>query len=347
MFTFKPLLLGLLSTTLSPTTAAHPFKAYSVKVTQLYSFPPSNPIFLENAHRLPDNRLLVSSFSPNGSLYVFDPSKPPGTEPTIVTTFPNTTLQLGIVPLGNNKYAIATGLEGELVFIRGTGNIRIISLAPHSNVAKQLDVIPVPDTYILNGVIGLSGKQSHILLSADSSEGRILRTNILTGKTDVAFADPLLDSNNHPILPLGVNGIKIRQGYLYFTNSGRGFFGRFRIDKEGNAIGKIEVLHQLEGETGFSNAYDDFVLDERTGDAYVTWHDRSLVRIKSGSWKSETIVGKDRSANGNGNDDGEAVHLKAPTALEWGREGKGELFVTTAGLVNGTRVGGQLVRVDL
>ncbi|KAK3984453.1 hypothetical protein QBC44DRAFT_336965 [Cladorrhinum sp. PSN332] len=340
MYSLNFLLLNLLSTL----SLANPTPSKPPKITELYSFTPSNPIFLENLHQLPDSRLLISSFSPNGSLYILDPRKP-HTAPITATNFPNATIQLGIAPLGNHKYAIATGILGDLVFVHGTGNIRIISLPPNAQTAKQIDVIPVPDTWILNGLIALPAKP-HILLSADSTEGRILRINTQTRQADVAFADPLLDANNHPVLPLGVNGIRIRDGYLYFTNSARGIFGRVKIDQEGNKTGNVEVLYQLVGETGFENAYDDFVLDERTGDAYVTWHDRSLVRLRrqGRTWRQEVIVGRTDGIGSVG--EAGAVVLKAPTAVILGKGGR-ELFVTTAGQVNGTRVGGQVVRVEL
>lgn len=340
---------------------ATPFPSISPKLTELYSFPSSNPLFVENILTLPDNRLLLTSFSPTGELFVLDPNSQTPT-PIAATSFPNTTIQLGIAPLGNNKYAVATGILGDLVFVYGTGNIRIISLAPNSNTARQLDVIPVPDTYILNGMISLPARP-HILLSADSTGGRILRTDTRTKQTATVISDPLLGTGNNTVLPLGVNGIKIRRGYLYFTNSALGIFARVKINEDGTKFGsEIEVVSRLQGKIGYTNAFDDFVLDERTGDAYVTWHDRSLVRItrKGGSedgegdgkgWRQEVIVGSRPGRDGDGTGSGcgqseEKVPLKAPTAVAFGNSEK-ELFVTTAGQVNGTRIGGQVVRIEL
>ncbi|KAK4465329.1 hypothetical protein QBC42DRAFT_218862 [Cladorrhinum samala] len=327
--------LTLLIVSLLPLLSlAAPFPCKQAKLTELYSFTPSNPLFVENILTLPDNRLLLTTFSPTGDLFVLDPnSQTP--KPITVTSFPNTTVQLGIAPLGNHRYAVATGILGDLVFVYGTGNIRIISLPPQSNTARQLDVIPVPDTYILNGMISLP-KRPHVLLSADSTGGRILRTDTRTKRTTTVLSDPgLLGPGNNTVLPLGVNGIKIRGGHLYFTNSALGLFGRVRINEDGTRFGsEIEVLSRLRGEIGYANAFDDFAIDERTGDAYVTWHDRSLVRISR------------KRGEGDGKGWKQEVVLKAPTAVAFGNSGK-ELYVTTAGQVNGTRIGGQVVKVDL
>jgi hypothetical protein len=60
---------------------------------------------------------------------------------------------------------------------------------------------------------------------------------------------------------MGINGIKIRNGYLYWTNTGRALFCRIKIDDACKAIGGTEV--SVEGIVG-----DDFISD-KMGNAWV------------------------------------------------------------------------------
>ncbi|KAK4223933.1 hypothetical protein QBC38DRAFT_486591 [Podospora fimiseda] len=327
---------------LFPFATPSPITPPKPTLIQLFSFPYSNPLFLENLLLLPDNRLLLSSLgSPNGSLYLLDPHQKPSPQPIIITTFPNTTAQLGIAPLGNHHYAISTCILDNLSFFPNTSAIRIISLAPHSTKATQISVIPVPDTLILNGMISLP-KHPEILLIAGSAEGRILRVNTVTKRTEIIIADELFTFGNRTDFPFGINGLRIRERYLYFTNTAKGLFGRFEINEYGDKVGQIEVLYELEGETGLENAFDDFEFDKE-GNAYVGLHADRIMRLRKGrkgKWEGEVIID-----GGDGDGDGK-MRLKGPTAVVVGKGGK-ELFVTTSGQVDGIREGGQVVRVVL
>ncbi|TKA38825.1 hypothetical protein B0A55_13783, partial [Friedmanniomyces simplex] len=63
--------------------------------------------------------------------------------------------------------------------------------------------------------------------------------------------------------PTGVNGIRVRHGHLYFTNSSLGTLNVIPIDPEtGNKTGAATVIA-----TGFKAA-DDLEIDEDVGEAY-------------------------------------------------------------------------------
>ncbi|KAH6671287.1 hypothetical protein B0J14DRAFT_670318 [Halenospora varia] len=88
----------------------------------------------------------------------------------------------------------------------------------------------------------------------------IYRINTVTRKVDVAFADPLL--GHGPTFKVGINGPRIFNGYLYFTNSGQGTVGRVKIADDGSKAGDIEIVARIPGmPPGMGHAYDDFTLD--------------------------------------------------------------------------------------
>ncbi|KAL2810110.1 hypothetical protein BJX63DRAFT_403206 [Aspergillus granulosus] len=82
-----------------------------------------------------------------------------------------------------------------------------------------------------------------------------------------AFAAPTNAS-----VPIGINGLKIQNGYVYFTNTARGLFGRLPISEDGNRAGEVEVISLVNvARTG--DNWDDFVLDKaRSG----VCHSRAL-----------------------------------------------------------------------
>ncbi|KAK4206060.1 hypothetical protein QBC37DRAFT_407442 [Rhypophila decipiens] len=175
---------------------------------------------------------------------------------TVVATFPDAERVTGIAPAGPGKFAAVGGNENGWVLDD-----------PYLNIFK------------LDGTI-LPAK-AHILLSADSTNGRIVRWNTQTRTVSTAVTDAALNGDSDPTnpLPLGVNGLKIRGQYLYFTNTFQGTFGRFQIDLHtGAKTGPVEILVQLTLPTGFTNAFDDFTFDS-AGNAYVTQHFNSVIKV--------------------------------------------------------------------
>ncbi|KAJ4012281.1 hypothetical protein NW752_007954 [Fusarium irregulare] len=181
----------------------------------------------------------------------------------------------------------------------------------------------------VNGITALPDHK-HIILGADSVRGEILRIDTTTGHIDVAIKhDQLAPIPNGPF-GMGVNGIKILGDYLYFTNSARQSFGRVKIDKLGNPIGKIKVIYQEQSEKGPAYAPDDFVLD-KYGNAYVAFWDGSLVKITTTGQRTVLV------------DDGV---LAGATSVALSKDQK-SLYVCTAGQGIDKVSGGQVVEVKL
>ncbi|TXC08013.1 hypothetical protein FocTR4_00003702 [Fusarium oxysporum f. sp. cubense] len=130
----------------------------------------------------------------------------------------------------------------------------------------------------VNGILALP-RHRHIILAADAERGEILRIDTTTGHVEVAIKDKALAPVSGGPFPVGVNGIKIFNDYLYFTNTAHQSFNRVKIDDMGNKLGDFEVLAKLE--KGSPYAPDDFAMD-LNGNAYVVyWQDR-VVKITRG-----------------------------------------------------------------
>lgn len=189
---------------------------------------------------------------------------------------------------------------------------------------------------MMNGMVSLPGAP-HILLSGDSVGGRIIRINTKTRLVDIAFSDPTLGVGTGPggkSVPLGVNGLHTFGKYLYFSNSAQGTFSRVEIDGEGGEIGDIEVVARLEGEIGMGNAYDDFCIDGE-GNAYVTLHDSSVRKITAERVQTNFVGG------------GEGVKFLDPTAAVMDADGQGIWVCTGGSVVDGLKIGGQVVWVRI
>ncbi|MCJ1419249.1 hypothetical protein MMC32_005602 [Xylographa parallela] len=121
-------------------------------------------------------------------------------------------------------------------------------------------ITDIPGARTANGLIALNQHEG-ILLVADSKLGAIWSVNVKTKLCEILIQDSLMNASSDPS-SLGVNGIKVFNGFLYFTNTQAGTFSRVPINANGIAIGAAEVV-----QTGLITA-DDFILD-MAGDAYI------------------------------------------------------------------------------
>ncbi|KAI0178419.1 hypothetical protein BJ166DRAFT_492214 [Pestalotiopsis sp. NC0098] len=288
-------------------------------VTEIYSFPTE---FVENLHVLKNGSLLLSTMeSPTGLLYLLDPAVP-GAQPKVVTTF--------AANRDDDLIAVSGGFHTHFAFERGTMRVHVVSLTE----GKVVDSIPVPDTATLNGMTALP-RQPHVVLGSDSIDGRIFSIDTKTHEVKVVIEDYALSPGAHnassPVPPIGINGVRVRGEYLYFTNSSQGTLVRVRIDEHGYKIGDFEVLARS---PGITQIYDDFNFDDE-GNIYVAVHSTAVFKI--------TPDGVQTSFAGDLSD----ATFKEPTSVALARDGK-SIYVSTGGNFRASpREGGQVIQVAL
>lgn len=284
--------------------------------------------FIENLHVLANGNILLSTLDSPGLLYTVDPkaAKPVATQVANLPSFHNTTGLTGIASLGDDLYAITGGLHTSYAFEEGSMHVYIVSLQTNSVV----DDIPVPNTASLNGLAALPS-QPHTLLSADSIGGRIIRIDTRTKDVSVVIEDEALHPGAGAALAVGINGLKTRGDFIYFTNSALGTFARVLIDEQGNQAGKIEVLARS---PSASEIYDDFAFD-CAGNAYVAVHSTAVFKITPDGEQTLLAGGANSST------------FQEPTSVALANDQK-SIYVSTGGAFAGDPItGGQLVQVWL
>jgi hypothetical protein len=292
-----------------------------------------NESWIENIAIRPNGQLLVTDFStPN--LYQIDSVS--GTS-VLVGQFPNALGLLGITELQQDVFAVAKGIfdpAGDLTL--GSFSIWKADFRAGSKPALTL-LVNTSKVTMLNGLT-TPGENNSIILAADSLAGVVWRINIQTGATTVA----LNDSTTQPIGTLneggfGVDGVRFRSGFLYYTNTNKGFY-RVAVHNDGAISGKVQQL------ANFTNG-DDFAFD-KCGNAFISQGGNDQILIITGGNQLIPLTFKDaRNA---------AILLEGNTAMQFGRTSRDSstLYVTTnggiEGVVSGTPIrGGRVLAVEL
>ncbi|ETS86905.1 hypothetical protein PFICI_00733 [Pestalotiopsis fici W106-1] len=293
---------------------------------QLYKFDANTT--LENiAVNSLDGKLVITSFE--GRLYTLDPYSN-DTEPFLVGQLPGVDALFGIVELAPNTFAIAGGNLTEFRLEPGSAKIFKVSLGS----PKAIDVIAsIPDSTSINGMALLPWNPD-IVLAANSENGSIYRIDIRTGHVGIAFSDSILAPVDTGNVPLGVNGIKIWNSDLYFTNSAQGLFGRIPITRDGGKAGNATILSTLPSSTG--DTYDDFAIISQCERvyAYIATHGNSIRKVGLDDPIETIYFG-----------DGNSTTVEQPSSLAFSRDRK-MMYVVTNGFLTGPDQGGQIVEIS-
>lgn len=253
---------------------ATPLHSHNAPIRPIFTFP--NNTFIENIRVRSCGSLLITSMSVP-TLFGIDPTASTP-DASVLYTFPNATGLAGITETTADIFAIVSA-TWDLVNTRailGTLVVWTIDVRFSSPIVHR--IANVTNTTSFNGIASIP-QSPYLVLAADSALGAVWRVNILTGAYGIIFTDPLFT----PIsaaqgLNLGINGLKIKDQYLYFTNSAQGIFGRVEIDIYGNKIGAVEIIANITASATTGAHYDDFALD-RHGKAWIATHPEYVVEV--------------------------------------------------------------------
>ena len=330
------LLLHLLSSTFASVIRTRtPQQALPLPVHVVHEFPKGT--WVENlAVRQNDQILATILTAPE--IYQVDPLGI--VSPILVHTFTSTTGVTGIVETEPDIFYVATGNFSFATFTNEPGSwaiwkvdLRLFSVFAPATVTKVADF---PQASLLNGLTLLDNGKG-IVLAADSFLGVVWSLNVNTGQVAQLLADPLMKPTAVSSSKNGINGIKIRDGALFFTNSNTEIFARLPINKNGTAAGVASIVA-----SGLSG--DDFQFDNK-GDAFVALNSaNSLGFIAAGSTDSVVVLAGSQ----------DSFVLAGPTACQFGRTllDEGSLYVSSTGGVAAYKtgnftVGGRISRIDV
>ncbi|KAJ9655900.1 hypothetical protein H2198_005341 [Neophaeococcomyces mojaviensis] len=209
----------------------------------------------------------------------------------------------------------------------GSASTWLVDFRRHGTHPKVSQVVSWPQAKFLNGMAALN---DHILLIADSFLGGIWSLDINSGVQKLLFTETTMSGTAES--PTGVNGIRIWDRTLYFTNTAKDTLNSISIDpKTGKKTGDAVVIA-----SGLLNP-DDLEIDGRNDVAYVAnGLGNQILRIDLKDGRSEVVTS-----------------LPGPTSLRWviGCEGS-KLYVSTCGgilqyAIGNITLGGALYEIDV
>ncbi|KAJ7203834.1 hypothetical protein GGX14DRAFT_501367, partial [Mycena pura] len=261
-------------------------------------FQTPNGQWLENLAVRPSSKLLITS-TVSPTLYTFDPAAANATLDEVFT-FPDANGLTGIAEYRPDVYAVVAGELNTTSATAAPGSVVIWSLdftsggPPTTRRAAR-----IPQSVLANGLSVVPGDPD-LVLAADSVLGLAFEVNVRTGAVRVLIQDAAMTpiGPSGPPPALGINGLHVRAGILYFTNSQRGTFSRVPLGS-----GAVQELG--------TGDFDDFTLDG-AGRAWVATSPGALTRftrLKNGTWDEEIVVN---------------TVLNGPTSAAFGRDGARE-----------------------
>jgi hypothetical protein len=313
------ILSALVALALLPTA----FGLLPVDVNVLYNF--GSGTWAENLAVRANGQILVTRFDTPEVLQL-DPTG--AKAPIVVASWDSGTYMgcLGISETTTDIFYVAVSgfLDENFVLTSGVNSIWKIDMTTFAvsrktgeviSKAKVSKLVDVTTSDFLNGLTTLS---TSAILVADSYNGWVYRVDTRTGKYTVAVNDTKMkfDSISEPPINIGVNGIKIHNGYLYWTNTAVGTLSRILISNKGVPSGRSEVV------VNNVPATDDFNFDS-DGIAFITQNGVDELSILFPKWPAaEVIAGSNIS-----------TVLAGVTACMFGRLPGDEkiLYLTTSG----------------
>lgn len=206
----------------------------------IYQFP--NPTWLENIFATSNGSLLTSTLGGLPELHLITPSPSSPATASLLYTFPGADSVFSITELSPNIFAVITGnystSSGPVI---GSSSVWTVDLtytkSPKSKFHKVADL---ETTQLLNGAAALN---PHTVLLADSFAGNVVAIDVRSGRYDVVIEDKSLAADFNYSLPIGVNGLKVVGGYLYYSNTVQGTVNRVKVDTHtGRPVGAFQRI---------------------------------------------------------------------------------------------------------
>jgi hypothetical protein len=212
----------------------------------VFQFP--NSTWVENIFATSNGSLLAST-TLNGGLYLIDPIAKSATH---ISNFKYINSVFGITELTPDTFAVVVGNTTPPLFKdEGSFSVWHVDLSCEDEPADVTKIIGIPEGQLLNGATAIN---TDVVLIADSKAGNVIRLDRRTREHGVVMEDASMKGN--ATAPTGINGIKYKDGYVYYTNTRLASLHRVKIDGHGNAIGPFETI------ASNLTYVDDFSVDE-------------------------------------------------------------------------------------
>lgn len=284
-------------------------------VSTVYQFPNVGS-WIEGIAVRPNGNILVTR-TDTPELWSIDPNSHTA---SLVYTFPNVTSTVGITAIGDDVYAVGTGIIDLSTTVATTGSFVIWKVDLTSDTPQVTTIKAIPEAGSLDGMAYLDRGLNTNLLIADTLEGVIWRLNPQSGNYSVALNDSsMLPAEGSA--PIGVNGVRVVGNYVYYTSSTQQKFCRVAVADDGSAAGPFEVIATGFFQDGFAIAPD--------GTAYIATHPQNTVVKVTPQGEASVYAG-----------DLNSTEVAGSTDVQFGNCGYQVIYVATNGAqdspVNGT-----------
>jgi len=310
---------------------SHTHTRTTLPTRDIHRFP--NKTWVENLAIRQNGQILVTVLSAP-ELYQVDPFHT-DSPPTLIHRIPGVMGLLGIVELQHDVFYVIAGnwSVDTLETTNGSYSLWKVEMGsgideainPPANVSKVTDI---PEGVFLNGMAVLNESRGLVVIG-DAGAGQVFTLDVETGTYSKTIEDPTMKPT--PSLQLGINGMKISGGFLYYTTSAQATFNRIPINgADGSPAGPAEVVARF-------ILGDDFSFDP-AGNAYVSQDPLNTVAKVTSAGVVEIVAGSLDS-----------TQVAGSTATGFGRthSDRSVLYVTTSGGYLGPVVmqGGKVVAI--
>ena len=152
---------------------------------------------------------------------------------------------------------------------------------------------------------GLAVFNNDTLLVADAGKGNVYKFSVSTGDYSVAISDPTMAPSGG--IPFGIDGIKYKDGVVWYTNIFRNSFHKISVDATAKATGAVTTL--------WTNLMGDDLCFGPTGKIYIATNSRnSIVEVDPAVGKPTvvaTVTGSTSCAFGRTEKDKDVVYVGA------------------------------------
>ena len=213
----------------------------------------------ENVAVRASGQILATNMN-SANLYSVDPVAKTSTTAVVVTGASGLS---GIGEVTPDVFAVIGG--------KGIYKVDFTSGTPKSSLIKT-----ITEASNLNGLAVLN---NDTVLVADAGKGSVYRFNTTSGAYSVAVTDPTMAPSGS--IPFGIDGIKYKDGVIWYTNIFKNSFHKIPVDATGKATGAVTTL--------WTNLMGDDLCFGPNGKIYIATNGgNSVVEV-------ETTVGKPKS----------------------------------------------------
>lgn len=201
----------------------------------------------------------------------------------IVYRFKGYTSLFGIVEEKTDVfYVIASNFSGPPDYYGYEGSVSIFKVdlrnvsdpTTYQSTAKVSKMVDVPQAQLLDGLV-IVNECEGLLMSGDAQTGTLWLIDIQKHTATAVLQHELLEGTSHEVTAglahVGINGLKLHNGVLYFTNTAKGLYGGVSINI---ATGKPTGLPSILSDYG--TYVDEFSFDS-SGNQFISADEKGIL----------------------------------------------------------------------